>query len=802
MKILKLIYNIDIEKSQGIRLFSNFFVEQNKKKCKIIIENKILSELIPIYDVKGKKGELKVKLLIFGSSLMNLKEMFYNCISLKECYFKERPKKSKTENNLKEEQKDSNKEYGVKEEQKKSKIDAYNIFKEFDEKYNNIYQEDNSDNYNESKIKLQSIFYYHFSLNEEFKDVHIYERTINHSVLEDSSEFNNNNIQNQIAAITEITDRNKIINETKSSIGINYFLDLIKEKNNKKDIINIEYIDYMFYGCLLLEYLPDISIFNTKNVTNMNHIFEGCLSLISLPDISKWDTNKVQTMSGLFDGCTSLITLPDLSKWNTNNVRIMSGMFYNCSSLKSLPDISKWNTNKVQNMSKIFYNCSSLISLPDISNWNTNNVRIMSGMFKECTSLLYLPDIYKWNIENVLFMDSIFYKCFSLMSLPDISKWKTNNVKTMSDLFNGCSSLISLPDISSWNTTNVEIMSAMFYGCSSLISLPDISKWNTKNVSFMDYMFDKCSSLYSFPNISKWNTNKLISKENMFYKVQYLINVPSVTFSNNQEINYIYKYSKKAQNLNDKLEEFCNNFQLIYYVDEDKLPPLSELSKISYFIRGDKIKIFGKDFVEKNKDNCIIIHDDKIYPLNEYFLTKDINRKKYKMLEIVLRELISVPDKSYMFDNCTLLKGFINFKSWREFCKYVIKGEKYIFYEDTNEFDAFNSRIKKYPIEQGLIIEKGKISRITKENIPLNNKEDINQFNIFDPSYIFDMSYMFHGCASLVDLPNMSNWETRFVNKMIGMFSGCSISKLPDISKWDISLCVIMSSMFEGCSCL
>ena len=38
---------------------------------------------------------------------------------------------------------------------------------------------------------------------------------------------------------------------------------------------------------------------------------------------------------------TSLTTLPDISKWNTNNVTNMGGMFADCELLSSLPEISK-----------------------------------------------------------------------------------------------------------------------------------------------------------------------------------------------------------------------------------------------------------------------------------------------------------------------------------------------------------------------------------------------------------------------------------------------------------------------------
>ena len=61
----------------------------------------------------------------------------------------------------------------------------------------------------------------------------------------------------------------------------------------------------------------------------------------------------------MFEGCSSLSSLPDISKWNTNNVTDMGGMFYNCSSLSSLPDISKWNN--ITNISEMFDDCLKII---------------------------------------------------------------------------------------------------------------------------------------------------------------------------------------------------------------------------------------------------------------------------------------------------------------------------------------------------------------------------------------------------------------------------------------------------------
>ena len=43
-------------------------------------------------------------------------------------------------------------------------------------------------------------------------------------------------------------------------------------------------------------------------------------------------------MSGMFWECSSLQSLPDISKWDTKNVTDMRWMFSGCSSLQSLPE--------------------------------------------------------------------------------------------------------------------------------------------------------------------------------------------------------------------------------------------------------------------------------------------------------------------------------------------------------------------------------------------------------------------------------------------------------------------------------
>ena len=43
-------------------------------------------------------------------------------------------------------------------------------------------------------------------------------------------------------------------------------------------------------------------------------------------------------MSDMFSYCNSLNNLPDISKWDTKNVTYMGSMFSGCNKLKQIPD--------------------------------------------------------------------------------------------------------------------------------------------------------------------------------------------------------------------------------------------------------------------------------------------------------------------------------------------------------------------------------------------------------------------------------------------------------------------------------
>ncbi len=106
--------------------------------------------------------------------------------------------------------------------------------------------------------------------------------------------------------------------------------------------------------------VPDVSNWNTGNVTNMKQMFfhygHESETFNAVPDVSKWDTGNVTDMSHMFEeygkNSTALNTVPNVSKWNTGNVTNMYQMFNGYGNISSniscVLDLSGWDLSKIK----------------------------------------------------------------------------------------------------------------------------------------------------------------------------------------------------------------------------------------------------------------------------------------------------------------------------------------------------------------------------------------------------------------------------------------------------------------------
>ncbi len=103
------------------------------------------------------------------------------------------------------------------------------------------------------------------------------------------------------------------------------------------------------------------------------------------------NTSNVKNMSSIFGNCTGS---PDITHWDTSNVTNMSNAF--CGSSFDEFDVANWDVSNVTNMSETF---AMISGNPDVSNWNVASLERMDGMFELASS--NNPDVSKWRCPNV-----------------------------------------------------------------------------------------------------------------------------------------------------------------------------------------------------------------------------------------------------------------------------------------------------------------------------------------------------------------------------------------------------------------
>ena len=207
---------------------------------------------------------------------------------------------------------------------------------------------------------------------------------------------------------------------------------------------------------------------------------------------------------------------------------------------------------------------------------------------------------------------------------------------------------------------------------------------------------------------------------------------------------------------------------------------------------SEKFRIFGKNFVNHNKDKCKIIYKNKEYELTEYF--EEINNKyNHKdIIILILRIVNPLNDLSYMFCGCETLLEFLELDEAN--ITDISQSDTVSSLKSEKNKSIINISVDKNDFFVGTNDELSlKLSSIQTNSISsLTNDYDIlfknNSLSSLQTSNVTDMSHMFEGCNSLKKLPDISKWDTSKVIDMAYMFDGCSsLMSIPDLSKWNIS---------------
>ena len=279
---IKISYKPKENNEEKTRLFGDKFVKRNKLILKIIYKNKRydLSEYLDdIINNYNRKEIIIIKLRIYYN-IINISYMFCGCDTL--LSIQDIPK-NKTINIFEKGNMTSSSEYNS------FSFEKLNYSKEDDAKglyyglFNSI-----SKISDELTIQKDDISNLIFKIN--LTDKNNTYKNINYNLITFSNIFKE-------CLSEEMNNTNKYDKKDESNKKKLKFID----QNNTDSISGKTELNNIFPK------EKQLSPFINCKFNYMQKLFFGCKSLISLPDISKWDTSNVTNMSNMFNGCSSLV---------------------------------------------------------------------------------------------------------------------------------------------------------------------------------------------------------------------------------------------------------------------------------------------------------------------------------------------------------------------------------------------------------------------------------------------------------------------------------------------------------------
>ena len=214
----------------------------------------------------------------------------------------------------------------------------------------------------------------------------------------------------------------------------------------------------------------------------------------------------------------------------------------------------------------------------------------------------------------------------------------------------------------------------------------------------------------------------------------------------NEKINEIIKKNKDREIKMNKLEKKLNELnKKINELEENKKD--KETINLIYRVKEEgTYNIFGKDFVEKNKDNIELkINGNKTNLVNKTKLNKGDNTIKM------------------------IIKNKIN-----EFQLKDITELKYLNTKHCNNFTGMFSFC--------------------------SSLSDIKALEKWDVSNVNNFSGMFSFCKSLSDIKPLENWNVGNGNNFSFMFAEClKLSDIKPLEKWNVSKGNNFDAMLDGC---
>ena len=217
-------------------------------------------------------------------------------------------------------------------------------------------------------------------------------------------------------------------------------------------------------------------------------------------------------------------------------------------------------------------------------------------------------------------------------------------------------------------------------------------------------------------------------------------------FIEDNKTEYQLFFENKIINKKTAIKDLAKKEQKIVII----VKPSIDSINIRYKMRNQesKINLFGKEFVEKNKNISKFIYEgtniNKLTDISHMFQYSDFLYSD----DMPQWDTKNINDISFLFSDCSTLISIPDISNW----------------DTTNLIN---------------------ISELFYNCYSLISLPDISKW---DTSNIKYMRNIFKDCRALISIPNISKWNIKNCTNICAMFQGClSLKEIPDISKWDIS---------------
>jgi len=297
--------------------------------------------------------------------------------------------------------------------------------------------------------------------------------------------------------------------------------------------------------------------------------------------------------------------------------------------------------------------------------------------------------------------------------------------------------------------------------------------------------------------------NVLPSVNEIIYVNCKILTTPLVLDNNNNNIeeNNINKNNDNDDNLNVYTKKIINK-----YIPKNSKNKIKKNKKNSYkfiyetSIKNEEIYIFSTKFVEKNKDKCHLIIDDKInYELKDKYTFRDIGEHS---VTLVIKEGENV-DFFRIFDFFSEQFSFagIYFDFYKKNHRLIDASS--LKYLDVSQYTNLDSmfcgcaNIKDFSFLKNWDVSKCKYFNYTFSFCGFENLEFLSNWNL---SSAESLTYMFENCVNLKDINHIKNWNLENAHCFFCMFRNCtSLKDINALQNWNMSNTRSVFGMFEYC---